>query len=73
MIQKLLEMIQVTVLFNTFPPLIIHFNLLLYGKGRQNCTLGPKTAPGAPKLGYKSGQASQLIARGGPAWAVICS
>ena len=49
--QKLLEMVQVNVLFHTFPPLT-------------KTETVAKTAPRAPKLGYKGGRAPQSSARG---------
>ena len=56
--QKLFEMIQVTVLFHTFPRVI-------------NCFGLTKTEMGA-KLGYKSGWEPQL-SFWGPACSVICT
>ena len=57
--QKLLEMVQVTVLFHTFPPLK---NRVFFCLTKTETTA--KTAPRAPKLGYKGGRAPQLSAWG---------
>ena len=69
--QKLLEMVQVTALFDTFPPLMVFYFVWSCENGNefQNRSLGTK-------LGYKGSRATQFSARArlgtsGPAWSGI--
>ena len=56
--KKVLEMVQVTVLFHTFPPLMISF------VGLARTETAAKTAPRVPKLAYVGERALQLSAWG---------
>ena len=51
-------MVQITVLFHTFPPLMIFY------VGLTKMETAAKTAPRVPKLGFKGGLAPQLSAWG---------